>query len=47
MKNAPAPSQEHFVGSQGHDDGTGDIQHSNGQYKYMGKLISIAPSFRL
>ena len=47
MKNAPAQSQEHLVGSQGHDNGTGDIQHSNGQYKYMGKLISIAPPFRL
>jgi len=42
-KNASAPSLEHLVGSQGHGDGTGDIQHSNGEYKYMGKLVSIAP----
>jgi hypothetical protein len=47
MKKAPAPSQEHLVGSQGHDDGTGGIQHSNGRSKYMGKLTSVAPSFRL
>jgi hypothetical protein len=43
MKNAPAPSQEHLVGSQNHGDGTGDIQHSDGQRKYMGKLISTTP----
>ena len=42
MKNAPAIPQEHLIGSQGHSDGTGSIQHSNEQYKYMGKLISIA-----
>ena len=42
MKNAPAIPQEHLIGSQGHSDGAGSIQHSNEQYKYMGKLISIA-----
>ena len=46
-KNTPATPQEHLVGSQGHDDGTGGIQHSNEQYKYMGKLISIALLRRL
>jgi hypothetical protein len=41
-KHDSSPSQEHLAGGQGHDDGIGDIQHSNGQYKYMGKLILIA-----
>jgi hypothetical protein len=45
MKKAPASPQEHLVGSQGHGDGTGDIQRSNGRYTYMGKLISIALPF--
>jgi hypothetical protein len=46
VPNAPAPSQEHLVGSQNHGDGTGDIQHSDGHRKYMGKLISITPLCR-
>jgi hypothetical protein len=42
MKIPPALSQEHLAGSQGHESGAGDIQHSNERYEYMGKLISIA-----
>ena len=42
MKNTPAAPQKHLVGSRSHDDGTSGTQHSNGQYKYMGKLISTA-----